>query len=394
MSPIYVVSSSFPRWPDDSAGRFVAASVSALRQHGLDCQVIAPCDPLTRPQPFVQCFHYASSSEKKLCYGQGIMPKLRAQPTLFWQVPSLVLRMAQAIRRQAAEQVIAHWLLPAGFSAILAGVKNLVVIVHGSDLALLEQMPFGADLARFFAAHTRALIFVSEDLRQRFYKLSGLATGEVLPPTTFAPAGTSRAQALRMLKINRTTAPVLLFVGRFVAGKGIDNLLNSLQLLSSSAELWLVGDGPLLPKMSALARRLHLEERLRFWGHLNPRQLSLLYAAADVFVMPSQPREDGHAEGFPTVLIEAMAAGLAIVATRVGGVPEHLRDGQNALLCPAANPQKLAQAIVRLAQNPPLAQALSQQAKDDVQALLPTAHGRRLRDMLVKYWGADFRGDF
>lgn len=394
MSAVLVVTSSFPRWPDDSAGRFVAASVQGLRQAGIPCQVLAPCDAQSRPQPGLGCFNYASGAGAKLAYGAGIMPNLAADPTLLRQAPSLVLRMAQAIRQHKARHVLAHWLVPAGLSALLAGVQNLIIIVHGSDLALLEHLPLGASLARFIAARADALIFVSEDLRRRFHKLSGLTTGEVLPPTTFAPAAMTREQAFAQLGSDVPDGQVLLFVGRMVAGKGLASLLSAFKNMPDNVQLWLAGDGALREKMRALAARLHIQDRLRFWGHVAPSQLAALYVAADVLLMPSQPRikglGQGHAEGFPTVLIEAMAAALPVVATRVGGVPDLLEHAHNALLVQPGDLRALARETTRIVSDKKLAQALALQAQSDVQELLPAAHGRRLAALLAKYWGRNF----
>ena len=104
-----------------------------------------------------------------------------------------------------------------------------------------------------------------------------------------------------------------------------------------------VGQGPLEAEIAALHQRLGLGDRFQLLGFR--RDIPELMAASDVFVLGS-----AH-EGLPVAIMEAFAAGLPVVATRVGGVPEQVREGQEGLLVPAQDPAALADAIVTLAQN-------------------------------------------
>lgn len=390
MSPLTVVTSSYPRWLDDSAGRFVAASVDGLRQAGLDVQVIAPKHPQSQAQGGVRWVPYAPHSAQDLCFGDGIWPNLRQKPRRILQAPSLVLRLAQALRQKPARPVLAHWLVPAGLSALLADVQRLVVIVHGSDLALLERLPIGALLARRISAHAQGLIFVSEELRQRFIHLTGKAEAlgclKVLPPTTFAPVLLPRDRALASLWRAARETKIILFVGRLIPSKGVSVLLRALAEMKTKTSCYIVGSGPDLAPLQAQSQSLGLSARLRFLGPLPPAKLGEIFAAADLLILPSRPDPGGHAEGFPTVLIEAMASALPIVASRVGGVAEHLVDGHNARLVQANNPQALAQVIQTLLDDPQRRKQLAGQARVDVQTLLPKAHGQRLTALLQDFW--------
>lgn len=138
----------------------------------------------------------------------------------------------------------------------------------------------------------------------------------------------------------------LLFVGRMTREKGVGDLLAAAKLLNERGvdyELTLVGSGPELPAMQTLASSLGLDERVRFLGFVPQGDiLRGLYERADLFVFPS------HTEALPLVLLEAMAAGLPIVTTAVGGIPDLVQDRVNGLLVPPSSPVAIASAVATL----------------------------------------------
>lgn len=137
--------------------------------------------------------------------------------------------------------------------------------------------------------------------------------------------------------------PVVLFVGRMNHEKGVDTLLHAVSILmrdGMAVRLVLVGDGPRRTEYMALASELGLNEVAEFRGFIpyGP-DLWAQYERADVFVLPSR------SEALGLVIIEAMARGLPVVATRVGGIPDLVRDGENGRLVSPDSPGSLAEAI-------------------------------------------------
>ncbi len=138
---------------------------------------------------------------------------------------------------------------------------------------------------------------------------------------------------------------IVLTVGRLSREKAQIDLLAAYKLLQDTnpgvaSKLIIVGDGPERSRLEATVDAHGLAKRVIFTGQISDVQA--FYAAADVFVLPS------HSEGSPNVLLEAMAAGLPIVATAVGGVPEVVSHDESALLVPAKEPDALAAAIARV----------------------------------------------
>jgi glycosyltransferase involved in cell wall biosynthesis len=133
----------------------------------------------------------------------------------------------------------------------------------------------------------------------------------------------------------------LLFVGRLTAAKGLPILLESVSQVVG-ATLDIAGDGPDRKELEERAATLKISERVNFLGYQSQQQVGELLKRADVFVMAS------FAEGLPVVLMEAMAAGVPVVATHIAGVPELVRDGYNGLLVSPGDVGAATTAIRRL----------------------------------------------
>jgi glycosyltransferase involved in cell wall biosynthesis len=130
--------------------------------------------------------------------------------------------------------------------------------------------------------------------------------------------------------------PSVLFVGRFYRRKRVDVLLRAAAMLRGRARFRIVGDGPCAPALHALARELKLEQTVTWLGDVSRAQLAAEHRRAAVFCLPSVQ------EGFGIVLLEAMAAGKPIVASRAGAIPE---VAPHAALVEPDNPEALAAAL-------------------------------------------------
>ncbi len=139
---------------------------------------------------------------------------------------------------------------------------------------------------------------------------------------------------------------IILFVGRLEARKGVDILIEAFSRIPKdiNTRLMIAGAGDPSP-YKKMATALQIADRVRFLGYVDETMLKPLYAACDLFVLPSR------LEGLGMVLMEAMAAGKPVVATRAGGIPEIVTHGQNGFLVEPDNPDKLAQAITNLLQD-------------------------------------------
>jgi glycosyltransferase involved in cell wall biosynthesis len=156
----------------------------------------------------------------------------------------------------------------------------------------------------------------------------------------------------------------IIFVGRFDPVKGLDNLLramNSVGKVLPDAQLILVGDGKERKNLESLADSLGIRDSVDFAGRLNGEKKTEYLCQADLFVLPS------ISEGFGIVILEAMACGLPVVATRVGGVPDLVEDGVNGYLVESRDFQEMAKKIILLLQNPTLHHQIATNNRKKVQ---------------------------
>ena len=175
------------------------------------------------------------------------------------------------------------------------------------------------------------------------------------------------ASAIRQKKIDLEVSPdenVILCVGRLSKEKAQIDLVAAIAHLEKqrpdlAVRVFLIGDGPERERISQFIQSAGLEKSVVLTGHL--KDLTPFYEAADVVAIPSL------SEGSPNVLLEAMAFGVPIVATDVGGIPEIVTHGETAFLVPAQDPVAMAAAIERLISEPGTASAMARQAREKVE---------------------------
>ncbi|MBI0477227.1 colanic acid biosynthesis glycosyltransferase WcaL [Sphingomonas sp. MA1305] len=214
---------------------------------------------------------------------------------------------------------------------------------------------FVACVSRFGMAQTMRTIPTNQ-----WHKLSLVRCGvdlADLPPTADRPSADTANTAPQPLQ--------LIAVGRLSPEKGQAGLLEAVALLRDrgvAIALTLVGDGPESASLRALATQLGVKALVRFVGRQDERTALASIAAADVLVLPS------FMEGLPVVLMEAMALGVPVIATRVAGIPELVRDEVSGLLFDPADWHGLADTIARLAADPALRARLAAAARQRVEA--------------------------
>jgi glycosyltransferase involved in cell wall biosynthesis len=124
-------------------------------------------------------------------------------------------------------------------------------------------------------------------------------------------------------------------------------------LKNGNWRLEIAGDGPLRPSLKKLAQDLKIADQVVFLGQVHPDEIPKLLTRAHIFVRPS------CSEGLGSSFLEAMAAGLPVIGTPVGGIPDFLKDGETGLFCEPGNPKSIAAAIKRLLDDASLRERLA-----------------------------------
>lgn len=178
------------------------------------------------------------------------------------------------------------------------------------------------------------------------------------------PLGVDTARFTPVTRDRRAGASfTVLTVGQLAPAKGLPVLIKAVSLLVRQRRrvtLKLIGDGLMRQLLEEEARELQVTANVHFEGFRNNAELAACYGEADAFVLAS------FAEGVPVVLMEAMAAGLPCVASRITGIPELIEDGVSGLLVPPADESAIAAALGRLMDDPELWRRISESARQRV----------------------------
>jgi glycosyltransferase involved in cell wall biosynthesis len=309
---VAVLTTSYPRFGGDAAGRFIAEAVEHLRARGVEVEVVSP----------------ASFRHFGIAYGAGVAGNLRRRPWLALALPLLLASFAHAARRVAcdADVVHAHW-LPVGLVA-LATRRPVVLTVHGTDLEVARRArPF----ARAILRRMRVVLAVSAALANEAQGL-GARDVRVVPNGVELPADVGE----------EAEPPEILFAGRLSREKGILELVEAARGL----ELVVAGDGPLRERVP----------QARGW--LPHEELERLYERAAVVACPS------NREGFGVVCAEAMAHGRPVVASADAGLLDLVVDGETGLLVLPGDVAALRVALERLLGDAALRRRLGAAARE------------------------------
>lgn len=166
------------------------------------------------------------------------------------------------------------------------------------------------------------------------------------------------------------TPPLILAVGRYISKKGYDDLIEACAALGSRPfQCRLVGEGPLEGALREQIRRLGLEDKVIVEGPKSAEEVRALLARASIFALACRADADGGMDNLPTVFMEAMAAGLPVVSTRLAGIPEMVDHETTGLLVPPDTPGDLSAALARLLDDPAAVRAMGAAGETKARAL-------------------------
>lgn len=342
-----VVTSQFPVDQDPTRGRPIAQTVASLSRY-VDLAVFVPNAVYPKWFP-PRSYTYVPPAGQKPAesaievhyVGYPTFPQL-GRP-LNGTLAGRALR--DPITSFAPDVVLSYWLYPDAYGAATVARDLGVPLVsgaRGSDIRARDALTIA--LTRRVLARSQHVLTVSDNLRE-------IVTGRfrVSPAkVTSIPNGCdaslfklgSRSVARQKLGLPESDR-LILYVGRLVAAKGLRELVAAFALLdanSAGVRLALVGQGALLDELSASAHAAGCGNRIHFPGQQLPAGVATWMQASDVICLPS------HTEGYPNVLVEALACGRPVVATPVGGILE-IVDETNGILSPVGNEKALSKAL-------------------------------------------------
>ena len=355
---VLIITTSYPRSDIDLSGIFIRRLATAMVQAGAEVTVLAPGDRDARARETSQGivivrFIYAPKYLMRIGYGDGGIPEnLRRWPWLFIILPFFLLSMVihAVILARECDIIHANWLQTGFFSLPAIRKKPLVVTLRGSDLSKNASIifPFVVNGANAITAVNKKW---AEELRIKF----GC-------DVFYTPNGVDISDKAIDLKDRfdiDNNEVVALYVGALRKVKGADLLAEIARItyeVDQSVRFLVVGPGD--PKEFGLERL----PNVICTGRIPPYDVLAIYRHCDIFMLPSR------SEGRPNALLEAMASGLPVVATRLSGVLEVVTD-ESGILVDIEDTFALAEAICSLAKDHSSRKAMGQKARERIAEL-------------------------
>jgi len=361
---ILMVTSSYPLFPGDGTAPFIEEIARSVVARGHEVDVVLPAHPrLSRiDEPGLRFFPFPYAPHPSLNvwgYAQSLNADRGFKGKTLMVAPFAALATTRAVRRRLASHsydiVHAHWVVPGGVLSrkpAKAAGKPLVISLHGSDVFAAERSLLVGMAARRAFLAAGAVTACSCDLRDRAIALGARdGSTRTVPYGVDAPFFSNslpddQREAMRRRLGASSSQTLVVAVGRLVEKKGFAHLIEAVGG-APQLHVAIVGDGDLQGELQARARESQASVTLA--GRFSRTETRDALQCADIVAVPSVIDSKGNVDGLPNVLLEAMASGRAIVASRVAGIPDVVRDGVEGVLVPPADAGSVREALKRLA---------------------------------------------
>ena len=288
-----------------------------------------------------------------------------------FEYPPYSLALAATMHEVAIQQELdllhVHYAIPHATSAwiakeMLASRRELRIIttLHGTDITLVGQERSFLEITRFSIARSDGITSVSEYLkRETVERFEVNASAIQVIPNFVDPAVYDRDRyPCHREKLLRTGEKMVMHISNFRPVKRVRDVVRTFAGIAARlpARLLLIGDGPDRPEAADVARRLGVKDRVLFLGKQD--SVAELLACADLFLLPSD------SESFGLAALEAMASGVPVVGTAVGGLPEVVEHGETGFLAGVGETEQMAEYAVELLSDAARWAAFSQRARE------------------------------
>lgn len=281
-----------------------------------------------------------------------LLPKISSNFHPFLQAVGSFNHVKKLHKKNNFDVINAHWIYPDGVAAVILGKWLRIPVVltaMGCDINVFGQNPvkrmqivWALKNAQKATAKSLDLVRKMQGMLSQPHNIEQIPNGVHAEKFIFT---TEKKKALRQQFNLSNDKQYLLYIGRLSEEKGLDILIAAMNELKKnnllSFQVLIAGSGNLDSYLKSCVSNYNLENSISFLGQLSREEVALWMAVSDGVCLPSRR------EGLPNVILEALASGLPVVASRVGGVPE-LLNKENGIMVEPENPQALAEGIVKL----------------------------------------------
>lgn len=254
-----------------------------------------------------------------------------------------------------------------------------VIVFHGGDISVIESQNKIKKTnleKKLYKAVKKSCGVICNSHYTKKLLIDKLNSKTVIPCIFVSGCGVSNPQELDLDDLNKTKKEnnlennkVILTVGRLIHRKGLDDVINAVNLLRErypNLKYLIVSDGPDRQRLESMVENLKLKEMVFFFGKISEEKMVSLYKSCDIFAMPNKVGPDGDVEGFGIVYLEANSYGKPVIGGNSGGVPDAVIDGLNGFLIEPGNVENLTNIIALLLDDKDLRHKIGKQGFDRV----------------------------
>lgn len=405
---ILALTHNYPRTPQDHSGRFIL-NIYKHFPKAFRVKVIAPQTVFDVPIPRQDTYEgieairikYWFKNGQNLFYG-GVISKVRNPINiikLFIYFISLTFTCLNEIKNSAGEGrrfniIHAHWWIPNGLVAwVVSYLTDIpyVITSHGTDIFILRKYKilklFASSVLKKSSLVTTVSSSIAETIKQVFGKdfVDRFLQVEVMP----MPYEYNMFEH----EISSTKENTILSIGRFTERKGYKYLIEGYARFAEYCkeknidipELKLYGFGPDLEELKQQAKSLGIDTLVLFGGEIKDHEdVPPVIKKARAFVIPSVTDRNQESEGLGIVILEAMASGVPLLATRSGGITDLVRHKVNGYLVPEKDSQAIADTLAYMIENPGETETYARKGLEDVTWYADKNVSKRFQDAFLK----------
>ena len=365
---ITILTTSFPTSANPSSGIFLARLLRHLSSYA-PISVVTPAargaSPIAMESDIdIYTCRYAPDGYQTLAHQSGGIPvALKNRKWLYLLLPPFFTAMAYCLllKSRSSDLIHAHWSINgciAGFVGLISN-KPVVTTLHGDDVTRAQKNLLDRMILWFCLLTSKKVISVNDSFRNWIVDKYPKFKSKVITIPNGIEDSFLDIGNRRIISSSPGTLKIIT-IGSLIPRKGVDVLIRAISLIKQevSVSLTIAGEGHIRDSLQQLVTENDLTETVRFIGDVDPDDVPEILAAHDIFVLSS------HSEGRPSVILEAMATAMPIIASNIAGSNELIKNNDTGLLFQDNNSQELAQCIEKLGTDYHLRESLGKSAKE------------------------------